>query len=113
LDLIDEAPLTALQMREVVQLIAGEHLAGVLPSVTRESWQSFEQSILLLNAQLGLVWDPIRKVQSAFVFLNKTHLATILSKAYTTKILTPSMPSWVLCGTYMAGRGTASEAPKK
>jgi hypothetical protein len=108
LDLIDEAPLTASQMREVVQLIAGEHLAGVLPSVTRESWQSFEQSILLLNAQLGLVWDPIRKVQSAFVFLNKTQLAKILSKAYT-----PSMPSWVLCGTYMAGRGTASEAPKK
>jgi hypothetical protein len=53
-------------MREVVQLIAGEHLAGVLPSVTRESWQSFEQSILLLNAQLGLVWDPIRKVLRAF-----------------------------------------------
>jgi hypothetical protein len=87
LDLIDEAPLTALQMREVVQLIAGEHLAGVLPSVTRESWQSFEQSILLLNAQLGLVWDPIRKVRVLFFPLNKTHLANILSNALYDKFL--------------------------
>jgi hypothetical protein len=53
LDLIDEAPLSASQMRESVLLIAGQQFAEALPEPVPSRWSEFESRVVTINQTLG------------------------------------------------------------
>jgi len=69
LDLMDEAPLDAAQMRELVILIAGVEIAGSLPDPS--SWSEFEKAIAVVNSKMPHVWDPIRSRQRPWFSVKK------------------------------------------
>jgi hypothetical protein len=67
LDLLDEAPLDAAQMSEMIKLVAGSEVQ--LPNA--RDWPAFEAAITQINTNLGTVWDPIRSRKRPWFSVSK------------------------------------------